>query len=482
MNIPKLAINNYQLTITAFVALLALGLSAFFSMPQSEDPALEVPATMVVSIYPGASPEDVESQVVDPIEEVLNELEDVKEISTNIRDGVAITEVEFYFGVDPEEKFEEVQTQVNGIKNELPQNLYDIDFIKQSTSTVAIFQLALVSNLASYGQMEAEAERVKKIIEKVSGVKKVEIEAFPEQEVRVALNPTKMSAMNISLEDIERAIQSNNAAIPGGALKVSNKLFNVKTSGAYEQIEEIKNTVVGSYMGKIIYLKNVASVFFDYEDEKYTARFNGDRSVIITVQQKDGFNIFDVADPVKAKLSEVKLAGDMELKYVFDQSISVKDRVSGFVNNLLQGIALVGLIILLLLGFRASSIVMIAIPFSILIGLFFVDVFDLGLQQMSITGLVVALGLLVDNSIAIIENINRFLGEGMSAKDAAIKGTSQLGCSDDQCYFNDYFSICPNHHDARHHWRIYKSVAGFSDRDPFSLFGHCGHAYSFYSE
>ena len=233
MNIPQFAIKNYQLTIIAFVALFALGLSSFFTMPQSEDPSLEVPATMVVSIYPGASPEDVESQVVDPIEEVLNELEDVKEISTNIRDGVAITEIEFFFGVNPEDKFEEVQTQVNGIKNELPPNLYKIDFIKQSTSTVAIFQMALVSNVASYGQMEAEAERLKNIIEKVSGVKKVEIEAFPEQEVRIALNPIKMSSMNISLDDVERSIQSNNAAIPGGALKVSNKLFNIKTSGAY---------------------------------------------------------------------------------------------------------------------------------------------------------------------------------------------------------------------------------------------------------
>lgn len=426
MNIPRFSIKNYQFTITLFVFLLAIGLSSFFQMPQSEDPVLDIPAVMVISIYPGALPKDIESQVVDPIEEALNELDDIKEIATYIRDGVAVTEVEFFFGVDAEEKFEDVQAQVNGLKSELPDDLYKIDFIKQSTSTVAIFQLALASNTASYGELKNEAERLKKVVEKVAGVRKVEILAYPEKEVRIALNPIKMASMNISLDDVERSVRSSNATIPGGALKVSKKLFNVKTSGAYNDLEEIKNTVVGSYMGKIIYLKNIASVYFDYEDEKYTARFNGDRSIFMTIQQKEGFNIFDVANPIKEKLSQVSIAGDMELHYVFDQSAGVKDRVSGFMNNLLQGIVLVGLIILLLLGFRSSGIVMTAIPLSIIIGLAVVDYFELGLQQMSIAGLVVALGLLVDNSIAIIENINRFMGMGYSAKEAAIKGTSQL--------------------------------------------------------
>lgn len=426
MNIPELSIQNYQFTLTAFVFLVTMGLASFLSMPQREDPALDIANIIVVAVYPGANPEDIETQVVDPIEDAINELDDIKEMQTTIRDGVSITEVEFIFGVDSDEKYDEVQRQVNGIRSELPANLYQLDVTKVSTNTVAIFQLALVSENADYGLLKGEAERVKKMIERVEGVRKVEIEAYPEKEVRIALDPVKMTEMGIALGDVENAIRSNNANIPGGAVKVSNKLFNIKTSGSYDDLQQIRSTVVGSVQGKIIYLRDIADVYFDFEEERWMARFNGEKSIYVNVQQKDGGNIFDVANPIKEKLSRFELADDIRVEYVFDQSIGVKERVSGFLNNLLQGIVLVGLIILLALGYRSSSIVMMAIPFSIMIGLWVVDQFGFALQQMSIAGLVVALGLLVDNSIAIIENIERFLSMGYSRREAAIRGTQQL--------------------------------------------------------
>lgn len=426
MNIPKFAIDNYQLTLTVFVALMVMGVLSFIGMPQREDPVVEIPQSFIVAVYPGANPEDMESQVVDPIEEAVNELEDIKEVSTLIKDGVAVTEVEFVYGVDADAKYDDLLRQVNQIRGKLPEDLYQLDIRKISTSTVNIMQMALVSEKATYQKMKSEAERIKRVIEDVPGVKKVNIEAYPEQEIRIALNPVLMTEMNISLDDVERAIQSNNANIPGGAVKVSNRLFNIKTSGAYDNLSEIKNTVVGGYQGKIIYLKNIAAVYFDYEDDRWLARYNGERAIYINTQQKDGYNIFDIANPIKEKAGQLELAGDIKLAYVFDQAIGVKDRVSGFLSNLLQGIVLVGVIIFLLLGARSSTIVMMAIPLSILIGLWVVGASGFSLQQMSIAGLIVALGLLVDNSIAIIENIERFIGMGYNRRDAAIEATQQL--------------------------------------------------------
>lgn len=426
MNIPRFSINNYQFTLTVFVALLVLGILSFIAMPQREDPVVEIPNSIVVAVFPGANPEDMESQVVDVIEEAVNELDDLKEVSTIIKDGVSVTEVESLFGGNPDDKFDELLRQVNQIRDQLPSDLYQLDVRQISTSTVNIMQMALVSEKASYQRMKEEAERLKKVIEDVDGVKKVEIEAYPEQEVRIALNPVLMTEMNISLDDIERSIQSNNANIPGGAVKVSNRLFNIKTSGAYDDLRQIKNTVVGSYQGKIIYLKNIAAVYFDYEDDRWLGRYNGEKAIYINTQQKDGYNIFDIANPIKEQVGQMSLAGDIRLEYVFDQAIGVKDRVSGFLSNLVQGIVLVGVIIFLLLGARSSSIVMMAIPLSILIGLWVVGAAGFSLQQMSIAGLIVALGLLVDNSIAIIENIERFIGEGYSRKEAAIEATQQL--------------------------------------------------------
>ncbi|MCB9265076.1 MAG: efflux RND transporter permease subunit [Lewinellaceae bacterium] len=426
MNIPQLSIKNYQFTLTAFAFLLVMGIASFFSMPRREDPALDIPNVLVIAVYPGANPEDVESQVVDILEESVNELDDLKEVQTTIRDGVAIMEIEFNFGVDPDEKFDEVQRQVNQSRNEMPEGLYQLDVKKMSTNTVTIMQIGLVSDTADYGLLQSEAERLKREIEKVGGVRKVDVEAYPEQEVRIALNPVLMSEMGISPDDVERAIQSNNANIPGGAVKVSHKLFNVKTSGQYTSLDQIRNTVVGAYQGRIIYLKNIASVFFDFEDERWLARYNGERTVFINVQQKDGYNIYSVTDPIKEKLSRANLAGDIRLAYIFDQSEGVTERVAGFLGNLVQGILLVGVIIFLVLGLRSASLVMLAIPFSILIGLWVVDQFGFALQQMSIAGLVVALGLLVDNSIAILENIERYLTQGYSREQAAIEGTQQL--------------------------------------------------------
>ncbi len=426
MTIPKLSIENYQFTLTAFTFFLVMGILSFFSMPQREDPSLDIPNVLVVAVYPGATPRDVESQVADPIEEVINELDDLKELQTTIRDGVAIFEVEFEFGVDSDDKFDEVQRQVTGLGNDLPAGLFSLEVRKISTSTVTALQLALVSDRAPYPLLKSEAERVEKVIEKVDGVRKVDIDAYPEQEIRIALDPVKMTEMGISIDDVENAITSSNANIPGGAVKVSNKLFNIKTSGAYEKIDQISNTVVGAFQGKIIYLRDIAAVFFDLEDERWLARFQGERCIYVNVQYKDGYNIFDLIGPIRAGLEKMTFADDIRLEYVFDQSLGVSDRVDGFLLNLLQGIALVGLIIFLALGFRSASLVMLAIPLSILMGLWVVDGLGFSLQQMSIAGLIVALGLLVDNSIAIIENIERFLGLGYSRKEAAIRGTQQL--------------------------------------------------------
>jgi multidrug efflux pump subunit AcrB len=426
MNISRIAIRNYPITLTLFVLFLVMGVGSFLSMPQREDPKLDIANIIVVAVYPGASPEDIESQVVDPIEESINELDDLKEVVTTIRDGVAVTDVEFDFGVDSDEKLDDVQRQINNVREELPDGLYQLDVQKITTSTVNVLQLALISETAGYEAMEKEAERIKKMIEKQDGVRKVEVQAYPEQEVRIALDPVKMEQMGISIDDVEQAIQSNNANIPGGAVKVANKLFNIKTSGAYEDLSEIRNTVVGAHEGQLIYLKNIAEVFFAFEDDRWLARYMGVPAVYISVQQKDEYNIFDVIDPIHEILEGWTLPPGMERVTVFDQSEGVSSRVNGFLMNLLQGILLVGLIIFLALGYRSASIVMLAIPLSILIGLFLVEQRGYALQQMSIAGLVVALGLLVDNSIAIIENIERYLAMGYSRVEAAVEGTQQL--------------------------------------------------------
>jgi multidrug efflux pump subunit AcrB len=420
-----------------FILLLIAGVRSYIVMPRTENPEIVMPGVSVIAIYPGASPVDLEELVASPIEEAVNELEDIRRINTSLIDGVASIAVEFDFNVDADKKYDEVVQKVNGIKNDLPEEILTIQVIQWTSADVAMLQLAMVSDKASYREMESQAELLKKEVEKIYGVKKVEIVACPQQEVRVSLDLEKMARMNISIDQVSNALMSNNANIPGGTIQLDDKLFGIKTSGSYSDLEQIRKTVVNSYMGNMICLENIASVDFNYKDLNYFARFpvktgSGkqlQKAIFVVVKQKEGLNVLDVAKEVKIKVDEFKKTLDrsIRLEYVFDQTEGVYNRINNFMGNLIQGILLVGLIIFLVLGFRSSLVVIIAIPLSILIGLSFVQWLGWGLQQISIAGLVVVLGMLVDNSIVMVENINRFISRGYSSREASIQAASEIG-------------------------------------------------------
>jgi len=429
MQLPKLAIENYQFTIVIFLLLLIMGIYSFLTMPRTEDPPLQLPGASIIVVYPGANPTDIEELIVTPIEEALNELDDIKKIETTIQYGITHVAIEFNFGTDANDKYEEVLQQLNSVKNELPDDIYQMEILRWRSSDVSIMQLALVSESTPYSGLNSIADELKKQIERIEGVLRVEIMAVPEQQVRISIQMEKMAQMNISINDINNAILSNNANIPGGNMQLSDMEYNVKTSGSFTDLNEIQNTVIKSYQGQIVYLKNIAEVSFDYADNRYFARYNGNRAIFISVQQKQNYNIYDITDKINKIITNYNknIGQNTKLFTVFDQSKSVDTRMNNFLSNLLGGIILVGLVIFLSLGFRASLLVMMAIPCSILIGIGFVDISGFGLQQITIAALVISLGLLVDNSIVIVENTERFITLGENNKLAAIKGTTQLG-------------------------------------------------------
>ena len=429
MRLPKLAIENHQFTIIVFILLVLSGIVSYITMPRSEDPQVSPPGSSIIVLYPGANPADMERLIVDPVEEVIHELDDIKKIESYIEDGLSSIYVEFNIGTDPDKKYSDVVQKVNSVRHQLPEDILSLNMIKWSVSDVNILQIALVSDSAAYSVLEYEAEQLKNELEKVSGVKRVKTWAFPQQEVRIAVNLEKLAQKRISLNQIFNAIKSANANIPGGHIDIGKKRFNIQTSGNYQSIEDIQNTIIHSSGAKIVRLSDVADVFMDYEDKNYFARFDGRRSVFITVTQKEGTNIFTIMKNIQSKIEVYNqdLPGNIELCTVIDQSESVASRLNSFFSNLFQGVVLVGVVIFLALSFRASVIVMLAIPFSFLIGIGFLDMSGYGLEQMSIAGLVIVLGILVDNAIVVTENVTRFLKMGHSHQEAALKATDQIG-------------------------------------------------------
>lgn len=429
MRLPKIAIDNYAfVTVLVFLA-LCLGTLSFLNMPRSEDPALNFPLYTVVAVYPGADPKDIEELVVDPIEEKLNELDDLTEIRTSIKDGVAVIRIEGEFGVNTDDQFDEVRASVNTVRDQLPKELNSLEINQISPLDVKILQMALVSDAAPYSEMIEWAERLEDRLESVKGVRSAEKEGYPGEEIRIALDLEKIARLGIPLNQITNIIRGNNANIPGGDIEAGTQKFTLKTSGGYQSIEDLSNTVISARNGNILYLRDVADVYFGHEDPRYLARVNGQRAIFVSLTQKAGENILQITDELDAEITdfEKSLPQGIELVYAFKQGPAVASRINDFFMNLLQGIVLVGIVILLFLGIRNALIVMTVIPTSIIIAIYLLDISGFGLQQISIAGLVLALGLLVDNGIVVVENIYRFVKEGYSPLEAAAKGTSEVG-------------------------------------------------------
>ncbi len=425
--LTRFTLKNYQLTIAVFVMIALLGVNSFINMPRSEDPQLDGSYFYVVGVYPGANPEDMEQLVVEPLEEAINELEDIDNLSSSVNDGVAMVGVEFTYDVDPEKKYDEVLRQVNNIRNTLPQELYSLDVYRWSTVNVNILQYALISEDASYSEMEAQAKRLKKSIEKTSSIKKVEISAFPEQEIHIDIDLQKLAQKGIAINNVLTAVQSGNANIPGGELDMGKNKFNIKTNGNFETLEDISNTIIHAGNGNIIYLKDVAKITLSYADESHLGRFKGKRALFISANQKEGTNILQVVEEVNKNVGSLAstLPAGMELEKAFDQSLNVKSRLNRLYEDF--GIAILLILLTLLpLGTRASVVVMIAIPSSLMIGLICMYLTGYSLNQLSIVGLVISLGLLVDDSIVVVENIVRFMRNGYNRMEATIKATSQI--------------------------------------------------------
>lgn len=428
MKLSEFAVKNYRFTLILFLMTVALGLATLLSMPRNEDPELTGRRFAVVVVYPGTGPKDMEELVVDPIEEKANELDDVKQIRTTIQDGLAIVYVQFKYDVDPDEKYRELVREVNGLRSELPTDIHSIETIKFQPSDVNIIQVALISENASRIDLKLYAEDLKDKLEKVTALKNVEIQGLPDRIVRIELRLEKIAQMHIPLGAIAGSLQSEIANIPGGSLDAGSKSISVKTSGNYKSLDEIRNTVVYTANGKNILLSEVAEAHITFDESKHITRLNGHRAVFVVAAQKAGLNISHTQDLYKPVLEKFKatLPVTIDMIHHFDQADNVRTRMVGLGKDFLIAILLV-LITLLPLGFRAAIIVMISIPLSLAIGLVLLNMLGISLNQLSIVGLVVALGLLVDDSIVVIENIERWMREGHSRLEATLKATSQIG-------------------------------------------------------
>ncbi len=427
-----------------FVGVVALGINSLLNMPRGEDPEFYAPFFSIAFVHPGTDAQDMEELIVDKVEERLSALDNVKNIRSSMDDGLAVVVIEFDYSEDPDEKYQELIREMDAVKGELPEGIFRTEIYRFSPTDVNIVQIALVSETASDKEIGEYADQLRKDLTKVKDLKNVEDWGYPEGMVRILLDVEKMAQQHVPVNQVVGALQAENYTIPGGSIQVGTRKFNIKSSGDYESLDEIRNTVVSTDGKSIIRLGDIAEVAYGYQEETHITRLNGHRCVLVTAAQKEGKNITQVGEkmnPVIGKF-ESTLPAHIKLVKNFDQSESVNRRLGRFATDFGIAILLVSLT-LLPLGFRAALVVMISIPLSLAIGLAAIDYLGFSMNQLSIVGMIVALGILVDDSIVVVENIERWMRDGFPPKEAAIKATRQITLAVIGCTVTLIFAFLP---------------------------------------
>ena len=361
---------------------------------------------------------------------MIKEIADVNHYNSQMREGVAGIGINASYDIDPEEKFDEIVREINRIRGDLPDGIirFDIEQIKPG-DRVNFMLLSLSSDVVAISDLTDLAEDLEDDLETIDGISSVIIDAGVEKQINVALDFERMSSLSIGLGQVINILGSNNVNIPGGDIDIGGMNFSIKSSGDYEEIDELRETVISSSGTGVVYLKDIADVRITESDRLWQGSFMKTDAVFVGAKLKRGFNILHVNQEAKQIINEFNstLPATVDLDICYDQTPEVSNKINGFFETLLQGIALVGIIIFLFLGWRASLIIITLIPLCVILAIALLDGAGHGLQQISIASLVLALGLLVDNGIVVIENITRMIREGMSKKEAALAGAEEVG-------------------------------------------------------
>ncbi|APG63230.1 multidrug transporter AcrB [Sphingorhabdus lutea] len=427
MHLAEFAIKRWQLTAVLFLLLSALGINAFMSIPRAVDPHFPIPVTNIVAIQPGADASEMEETVAKPIEEVLQGLDDVKRISSTSRDGSAVITIEFDWAGDPDEYYNDVIREIGAIRSQLPSGLQRLDFRRTRTTEAAVVQLAMISETASWRRLDKYSDDLSDILNRNKSVRQVKKFGIPQPEISVLIDNDKLAELRLPATMVADILAQGGVDLPGGAVQSGARRFNVDAGGAYRDLDRIKNLPIRTNEGTLLTLGDVAQVSWGQEENLHITRHNGKRALLMSVTQKPGTDATKVKDLVVQQMHDFAdhLPPDIKMELQFDQSKDISFRLRELARDFIIALSLV-LITLLPLGFRSSLIVMISIPLSLASGLLGINMVGYNFNQLVVLGFILSLGLLVDDSIVVTENIARHLRMGKDRVVAAIDATKEI--------------------------------------------------------
>ncbi len=416
--------------LTAF--LVIAGVSAYVTLPRESSPDISIPLIIVYTLWPGASPVDVESQVTRVVEREVKGVDGLKKLTSVSEESASVVTVEFVSGTDIDDALQKVRARVDRAQADLPDEAEEPLLQEINFSDFPILQVNLSGDVGP-AVLKSIAEDLQDRIESVPGVLRANLVGGVEREVKVEVDPRRLQLYGLSLDDVIDAVGDENVSIPGGDLRLGGLTYAVRVPGEVEDPLEVGDFVVKAKGegGSPVFVRDVATVSFGVEDPKSYARIDGAESVALAVQKRQGANIVEVADRVKAEIAEASPGwpSGVEATVLGDMSKDIRQMVKDLENNILSGLVLVVLVLMFVLGFRTALFVGLSIPFSMLLTFVAIQLSGTTLNMIVLFSLVLAVGMLVDNAIVVIENIYRHIQEGTPALAAASVATREVGAA-----------------------------------------------------
>ena len=427
MSLTGLAIRKSTTVFVLVVFLVIMGLTSYFSLPREAAPDVNIPFMIVTTIYPGVSPEDMETLVTREIEQELKNLEDVKEITSSSSESFSVIAIEFEPSVDMDFALQKVKDKVDIAKNDLPDDAEDPVVTEINIENMPIINIVLTADY-DLVKLKEVADDLSDEFETIQGVLSADVAGDLEREVQINVNPERLKDFNLGFRDVSNAVMNEHVTVPGGTMKIGENTYSVRIPGEIKNPHTFQDLVVTATPNGPVYIRDLATVSYGFKERTTVSRLDGKSSITISVKKRTGENIIDISNRIKEIIAqqESKLPYGTYITIQGDMSKFIKIMVADLENNIVNGFFLVMLCIFLFLGVTNALFVAIAIPLSMLITFIVLQIIGISLNFIVLFSLIMALGMLVDNAIVIVENIYRHRHMGKDDARGSIDGTDEV--------------------------------------------------------
>lgn len=432
MSIYKSAVNKPVTTLMVFAAVMVAGLYALYHLPIDQFPEIEPPFVTVMTTYSGANASEIETNITELLEDAFNSVQGIKEIYSTSSDNISVISMEFEWGANLDEAVNDVRSAIDMYYDFLPDGTSRPSIFKLSTNMMPVLMYTVTANESYNGLNKILEEQVVNPLKRIDGIGSINVTGAPKRYVYVDVDAKKMDAAGLSLEQVTNAIAVNNMNLPAGNVKMGRETYQLRVEGEFEFSEEIRNLVVGVFNNAPVFIRDIAQVNDTVKDLSLEERSNGSQAARLSITRQSGANSVEVCKKVKKQLEQLEknLPTDVKTHLIFDTSKFISSSISNLASALFFALLFVVVVVLFFVGrFRATLIIALTIPISLVVAAIFLFATGSSLNIISMSSLSIAIGMVVDDAIVVLENITKHIRRGSNPREASIYATNEVWVS-----------------------------------------------------